>query len=175
MIHYDKTSKKKSGVQYLTVSDEYEGQRIDNFLVTRLKGMPKSRIYRILRKGEVRVNKKRVSAFYRLAVGDMVRLPPVFLEQQAQFVPPSKDTTTLLAKRILYEDDNLLILNKPSGMSVHIGSTVRVGVVEALRHMYPKLVQLELAPRLDLEKTRGCFFFFKKKKIFYFLYYFLLF
>lgn len=154
----------KSQVQYFVVPSDLEGQRIDNFLITRLKGMPKSRVYRILRKGEVRVNKKRVSAFYKLNKGDTVRLPPVFLDERAAQVPPSKETMALLAERILYEDENLLIINKPVGMSVHAGSTVRVGVVEALRHMYPKLVNLELAHRLDSETT-GCLVLAKKKKI----------
>lgn len=156
--------KKKSGVQHISIPSDFEGQRIDNFLMTRLKGMPKSRIYRILRKGEVRVNSKRISPFYKLQQGDKVRLPPVFLAEKAEQVPPSKNTSELLASRILYEDDGLLIINKPCGMSVHIGSTVRVGVVEALRHMYPKLVHLELAHRLDSE-TSGCLILAKKRRV----------
>lgn len=155
---------KKYGVQHVTVTDGNDGQRIDNFLVTKLKGVPKSHIYRILRKGEVRVNKKRASPDYRLQTDDVVRLPPIFLEEKAKAVPPSKDTKTRLADRILYEDDYLMVLNKPSGMSVHVGSTVRVGVIEALKHMYPKLPQLELAHRLDSE-TSGCLVIAKKKKI----------
>jgi len=164
MSEFSKDQKQKSGVQHFIVPDDYAGQRIDNFLMTRLKGVPKSRIYRILRKGEVRVNKKRVSAFYKLEAGDDVRIPPVFLAEKASQVPPSKTTSELLSGRILYEDDYLLIINKPSGMSVHAGSTVRVGVVEALRHMYPKLPDLELAHRLDSE-TSGCLVLAKKKRI----------
>jgi 23S rRNA pseudouridine955/2504/2580 synthase len=156
--------KTKSSVQHLVISADEAGQRIDNFLILRLKGVPRSRIYRILRKGEVRINKKRVSAFYRLAAGDDLRLPPLFLAEKAKEVPPSKDTTARLAERILYEDENLLIINKPSGMSVHAGSTVRVGVIEAMRHLYPKLPQLELAHRLDSE-TSGCLILAKKKRI----------
>lgn len=155
---------KKSSVKYCTISADDDGQRIDNFLVNKLKGMPKSRVYRILRKGEVRVNKKRVSPSYKLQEGDEVRIPPVFLEEKAKQVPPSQTTRQLLASRILYEDDNLLIINKPAGMSVHAGSTVRVGVIEALRHLYPKLVNLELAHRLDSE-TSGCLVLAKRKKI----------
>ncbi len=155
---------KKSGVQHYIVPEDYSGQRIDNFLFTRLKGVPKSRIYRILRKGEVRVNKKRVTAFYKLEAGDDIRIPPVFLAEKAAQVPPSKTTSELLAGRILYEDDYLLVINKPSGMSVHAGSTVRVGVIEALRHMYPKLPDMELAHRLDSE-TSGCLVIAKKKRI----------
>jgi 23S rRNA pseudouridine955/2504/2580 synthase len=156
--------KVKSAVQHFIVPADDAGQRIDNFLMTRLKGMPKSRIYRLLRKGEVRVNKKRIEASYRLCEGDDVRLPPVFLEEKAKQAPPGKSTQMMLAERILYEDDELLIINKPSGMSVHVGSTVRVGVVEALRHMYPKLPNLELAHRLDSE-TSGCLVLAKKKRI----------
>ncbi|TAK73805.1 MAG: RluA family pseudouridine synthase [Gammaproteobacteria bacterium] len=154
----------RQSVQYFVVSQEQEGQRIDNFLMTRFKGMPKSRIYRLLRKGEVRVNKKRIAAFYKLIAGDSVRLPPVSLDEKAKQVPPSKETMSLLADRILYEDEHFLIINKPAGMSVHAGSTVRVGVVEALRHLYPKLPQLELGHRLDSE-TSGCLILAKKKRI----------
>lgn len=154
----------RSDVQFVTISEDAAGQRIDNFLINKLKGMPKSRIYRLLRKGEVRVNKKRVDAFYKLQEEDVVRLPPLYLEEKAKEAPPSKTTSELLSSRILYEDEFLLIINKPSGMSVHAGSTVRVGVVEALRHMYPKLPQLELAHRLDSETT-GCLVLAKRKRI----------
>lgn len=153
-----------SRVQHVIVTRDEEGQRIDNFLISRFKGMPKSHVYKLLRKGEVRVNKKRITAFYRLKPGDDVRLPPVFLEEKAKQVPPSKQTEATLAQRILYEDEYLLIINKPSGMSVHVGSTVRVGVIEAMKHMYPKLPQLELAHRLDSE-TSGCLILAKKKRI----------
>ena len=159
-----KTDKKKSAARHVIISDEEAGQRIDNFLIRKMKGMPKSRVYRILRKGEVRVNSKRISPFYKLDAGDNVRLPPVYLEEKAKLVPPSKSTEAILADRILYEDDDLLIINKPCGMSVHVGSTVRVGVVEALRHMYPKLVHLELAHRLDSETT-GCLILAKKRRV----------
>ena len=151
-----------SRVQHVIATREDEGQRIDNFLISRFKGMPKSHVYKLLRKGEVRVNKKRISAFYRLKPGDDVRIPPVFLEEKAKLVPPSKQTEATLAQRILYEDEYLLIINKPAGMSVHVGSTVRVGVIEAMKHMYPKLPQLELAHRLDSE-TSGCLILAKKK------------
>ncbi len=159
-----KIDNKKSEVKYIIISADQEDQRIDNFLINQFKGMPRSRVYRLVRKGEVRVNSKRISAFYRLRQGDTVRVPPVYLEEKAKQLPPSKDTAALLASRIIYEDDYLLILNKPSGMSVHVGSTVRVGVIEALRHMYPHLPQLELAHRLDSE-TSGCLVIAKKRKI----------
>jgi len=154
----------KSKVQYYQVKRDDAEQRIDNFLINRLKGLPKSRVYRIIRKGEVRVNQKRVSPFYRLQINDKVRLPPVFLEERAKQVPPSRSTEKLLADRILYEDDYIIVINKPAGMSVHAGSTVRVGVIEAMKHMYPKLPNLELAHRLDSE-TSGCLILAKKKRI----------
>ena len=111
MSYPKKIKKSTSAVRYVIVSSEYAEQRIDNFLVRYLKNVPKSHIYRILRKGEVRVNKKRISAFYRLIEGDSVRLPPLFLDHQAKQVPPSQETVHRLSSRILYEDDNFLIIN----------------------------------------------------------------
>lgn len=154
----------KTKVEHINVSREYENQRIDNYLINKFKGMPKTRVYRLLRKGEVRVNKKRVQPMYRLQAGDEIRLPPVVLEEKAKQAPPSKQTTARLADRIIYEDDDILIINKPSGMSVHAGSTVRVGVIEALRHLYPTLKHLELAHRLDAE-TSGCLVLAKKRRV----------
>ncbi len=149
-------------VQYVAIEEDYAGQRIDNFLVTRLKSMPKTRIYRLLRKGEVRVNKKRIQPSYRLQAGDEVRLPPMHLEEKVVAAPPGKRSVAMLADRILYEDNNLLILNKPSGIPVHGGTGIHVGVVETLRTMYPKLPQLELVHRLDRD-TSGCLILAKKR------------
>jgi 23S rRNA pseudouridine955/2504/2580 synthase len=131
--------------------------------MARLKGVPRSRIYRMLR-GEVRVNKKRVDPSYRVQEKDSIRIPPVALGEKAAVIPPSEKTQDLLTGRILYEDEQLLILNKPSGMSVHGGSTVRVGIIEALKATYPKLPQLELAHRLDSE-TSGCLILAKKRSV----------
>lgn len=155
---------RKTHVEYLKILPEYEGQRVDNFLIARLKSVPKSKIYNILRKGEVRVNKKRTLPSYRLKSGDQLRLPPLVLQDKGKAVPPSEVTCELLQKRILYEDDHILVVNKPAGMSVHVGSTVRIGVIEAIRHLYPKLPHIELAHRLDSE-TSGCLVLAKKKKI----------
>src|SRR5579862_1746166 len=105
MSRENNVNQKRTEVQYVVVRRDDEGQRIDNFLIGKLKGMPKSHVYRILRKGEVRVNKKRIAASYRLLAGDSVRLPPVYLEEKAKLAPPSKQTTSLLAERILYEDE----------------------------------------------------------------------
>ncbi|MDR3492947.1 MAG: 23S rRNA pseudouridine(955/2504/2580) synthase RluC [Gammaproteobacteria bacterium] len=149
-------------VQYITIEEGYADQRIDNFLVTRLKSLPKTRIYRLLRKGEVRVNKKRTQPSYRLQLGDVIRLPPMHLEEKVVAAPPGKRSVAMLTDRILYEDKNLLIINKPSGIPVHGGTGVQVGVVETLRAMYPKLPQLELVHRLDAD-TSGCLILAKKR------------
>jgi len=158
------SSEKPTKVQYIIVDQAFTGQRLDNFLMARLKGVPRSRIYRMVRGGEVRVNKKRVGPFYRVQEKDSIRIPPVQLGEQAAIVPPSEKTQALLTKRILYEDEQLIILNKPSGMSVHGGSTVRIGVIEALRTMYPKSPHLELAHRLDSD-TSGCLILAKKRSV----------
>lgn len=157
-------NKTTSGVRYLTISAQEEDQRIDNFLITFLKTVPKSKIYRILRKGEVRVNKKRVDPSYRIREGDAIRLPPLFIEEKAKSVPPNKENVKFLLDRVLFEDENLLVLNKPSGMSVHGGSTVRVGIIEAMQYLLPQFKHLELVHRLDSE-TSGCLILAKKKKI----------
>ncbi len=154
----------KKSVHYITIEPDYANQRIDNFLVTRLKGVPKTRIYRIVRKGEVRVNKKRIEPSYRLQAGDEVRIPPIQLTEKASPEKPSHSLATLLSNRILYEDKNLLVINKPAGIPVHGGSKVNIGIVEALRCMYPKLPHLELAHRLDAD-TSGCLVLAKKRSI----------
>jgi 23S rRNA pseudouridine955/2504/2580 synthase len=156
--------KQKPTVQYIKISADYADQRIDNYLVTRLKGVPKSHVYRILRKGEVRVNKKRIQPSYRLQEGDEIRLPPVKLEDKPIPLTPNKHVVALLQERILYEDKGLLIINKPSGIPVHGGSGVGMGLIEILRIMYPKLPHLELAHRLDAD-TSGCLVLAKKRSI----------
>lgn len=154
----------KNSVRYITVSADYAGQRIDNYLITLLKGVPKTHIYRILRKGEVRINKKRVQPSYRLQENDQLRLPPLQLADKEPKVQPSQPLIKLLSDRILYEDKALLIINKPSGIAVHGGSGVKLGIVEALRTMYPKSPHLELAHRLDSD-TSGCLILAKKRSI----------
>lgn len=150
------------GVEYIIVDEGYAGQRIDNFLLTRLKGVPKTRIYRIVRKGEVRVNKKRIQPGYRLQPGDSIRVPPIRMDEKEAPVAPSRSLQELLSGRILFEDKLFLIINKPAGVAVHGGSGFAIGVVEALKSMYPKLPQLELAHRLDLD-TSGCLILAKKR------------
>lgn len=150
-------------VQNIMISEEHAGQRIDNFLRTFLKGVPKSMIYRIVRKGEVRVNKKRIKPEYKLENGDEVRIPPVRVsEQNDNQVSASLDKVAALAECILFEDDALLILNKPSGTAVHGGSGLSFGVIEALRALRPEARFLELVHRLDRE-TSGVLMVAKKR------------
>lgn len=146
----------------LTADDGAQGQRLDNYLLRHMKGVPKSHIYRILRTGEVRVNKGRVAAGYRIQTGDLIRLPPIRLaatEDPPQ--PAPKGLLALLEERILFEDERLLVLNKPSGLAVHGGSGLSLGVIEALRQLRPKARHLELVHRLDRE-TSGCLLLTKK-------------
>lgn len=152
-------------VQLLTIEAEYEGQRIDNFLRTQLKGVPKSLIYRIVRKGEVRVNKKRVKAEYKLVTGDVLRVPPVRVAQREVTLAPDKlAQAQLLEAAILYEDDALIVINKPSGTAVHGGSGVSYGVIEGLRAIRPQTRFLELVHRLDRD-TSGVLLVAKKRSM----------
>jgi 23S rRNA pseudouridine955/2504/2580 synthase len=142
-------------VTFQEVGEHQAGQRLDNFLLARLKGVPKSRIYRIIRKGEVRVNKKREKPDYKLCTGDLVRIPPVRMAEPGKQIPPTEALATLLEDSILYSDEDILIINKPTGLPVHGGTGVKTGLIEALRHMYPALDGLELVHRLD-KGTSGC-------------------
>lgn len=150
-------------VQIVAISADQAGQRIDNFLRTQLKGVPKSMIYRIVRKGEVRVNKKRIKPEYKLEEGDQVRIPPVRVaEREDNAVSAKLDKVAALEACILYEDDYLLILNKPSGTAVHGGSGLSFGVIEGLRALRPDARFLELVHRLDRD-TSGVLLVAKKR------------
>lgn len=152
-------------VQFITIDAEYSGQRIDNFLRTLLKGVPKSMIYRILRKGEVRVNKKRVKPEYKLQGGEELRIPPVRISEQTNNLPSSNlDVIKNLENQIIYEDQFLIVLNKPSGMAVHGGSGLSFGVIEGLRALRPESKFLELVHRLDRE-TSGCLLIAKRRSV----------
>lgn len=151
-------------IQYLTITNDHSGQRLDNFLMSRLKGLPKSRLYRIIRKGELRVNKKRVKPDYRLQQGDIVRIPPLRLPSPLKKTPASKQLMIHLEKTIIFEDENLLAINKPSGIAVHGGSGIQLGVIETLRQLRPYLKYLELVHRLDRD-TSGCLLLAKKSSI----------
>lgn len=150
-------------VRFTTISADEAEQRIDNYLLSQLKGVPKSLIYRIIRKGEVRVNKGRIKPEYKLQAGDVVRIPPVSVPEKAQPVISNKlKNVSSLEQQILFEDDILLVLNKPSGMAVHGGSGLNFGIIEALRSLRPEARFLELVHRLDRD-TSGVLLVAKKR------------
>ncbi|AWB52201.1 23S rRNA pseudouridine(955/2504/2580) synthase RluC [Pasteurella multocida] len=150
-------------VKMLTISEDEAGQRIDNYLLAKLKGVPKSLIYRILRKGEVRVNKGRIKPEYKLQANDIVRVPPVRISEKEQAPISTKlNKVSQLEKQILFEDECLLVLNKPSGIAVHGGSGLSFGVIEALRTLRPDARFLELVHRLDRD-TSGILLVAKKR------------
>ena len=149
-------------VRFLTAGDEDAGQRLDNFLFRTLKGVPKSHVYRLLRTGQVRVNKKRAKPDYRLEAGDELRLPPVRQEEKASPGLPPHWQQEALKAAILFEDDRILVIDKPAGMAVHGGSGVSFGAIETLRVLRPESPGLELAHRLDRE-TSGCLIVAKRR------------
>ena len=152
-----------AAVSFITTDDDSAGQRLDNFLIRVLKGVPKTHVYRIIRSGEVRVNKARAAADTRLQAGDVLRLPPVRVseraadkaEAMAQAAPPREFP-------VLYEDEHLIAINKPAGVAVHGGSGVSFGVIEQLRMARPQARFLELVHRLDRD-TSGILLIAKKR------------
>jgi len=150
------------GVRHWQVTAEEAGQRLDNFLLRVLKGVPRSHIYKILRSGEVRVNKGRARPHYHLNPGDVLRLPPVRSADPAAVPRVSEQLAVDLRGRVLYEDERVLVLDKPAGLAVHGGSGIRFGVIEALRQLRPDLRELELVHRLDRE-TSGCLLLSKRR------------
>jgi 23S rRNA pseudouridine955/2504/2580 synthase len=145
----------KSAVQMLDVSEHLEGQRLDNFLLNRLKGVPKTLIYRIIRKGEVRINGKRAKPESKLQIADVVRVPPLRLPTPEDKGRPGEQLEKRLLDSILFEDDELMVLNKLAGLPVHGGTGFKLGLIEALRALRPELPALELVHRLD-KGTSGC-------------------
>jgi 23S rRNA pseudouridine955/2504/2580 synthase len=139
--------------QFLTIDADYAGQRVDNYLLRELKGVPKTRVYRALRKGEVRVNKGRVKADYRLCSGDIVRIPPIRQPSPTEPAKIPRYWSEQLQQSILYEDKSLLVINKPSGLAVHGGSGLSFGLIESLRQMRPDDRYLELVHRLDRDTS----------------------
>lgn len=150
-------------VRFYEVDDDIAGQRIDNFLMTHLKGIPKSMVYRIVRKGEVRVNKGRIKPEYKLQTGDLVRIPPVNLAVKKAPAKPSHQLAKQLAAATVFENEGLLIVNKPSGLAVHGGSGVNLGLIESLRQIRPDAKFLELVHRLDRD-TSGCVMVAKSRR-----------
>ncbi len=148
-------------VRYVTVSAEYHKQRVDNFLLRELKGVSRTHVYKVLRSGQVRVNKGRVKPSSRLSVGDIVRIPPVMgvkdkLELSGDF--------SWLEQYILFEDESLIVVNKPSGFAVHGGSSINLGIIDAMRNLRPQQKFLELVHRLD-KNTSGCLLIAKKRVV----------
>ena len=147
--------------RFVTVDEFSVGQRLDNYLIKLLKGVPKSRIYRIIRKGEVRVNKGRKKADYKLKAEDLIRIPPIRTSTEKE-IKPSQSLLKLLENAVLYEDKGILIINKIHGMSVHGGSGISVGIIEALKSQYKE--PIELVHRLD-RATSGCLILAKKRSV----------
>jgi 23S rRNA pseudouridine955/2504/2580 synthase len=143
------------GVQLVRAEKSHIGQRLDNFLIRHLKGVPRARVYRLIRRGEVRVNKKRCKPDRKLELGDEVRIPPYTSSYSKQTAKPSPALQEFLINSILLENDDLLVINKPAGMAVHGGTSVAMGLIEALRQCKPEWGELELAHRID-RGTTGC-------------------
>lgn len=143
----------KVSVRRVKVDEGHEGQRLDNFLLGMLKGVPKSRIYKLVRGGEVRVNGGRAEVSRKLNLGDEVRIPPVRVSESMPKPASLPRDAPRLAPRILYQDESILVLNKPSGMAVHGGSGISRGVIEQLRLEFPQNRFMELAHRLDRETS----------------------
>ncbi|MGI9330119.1 MAG: RluA family pseudouridine synthase [Gammaproteobacteria bacterium] len=154
------TSLATSGVRHVSVGEDDAGRRLDNYLLSQLKGLPRSRIYRMIRGGEVRVNGRRARPDRRLEAGDDLRLPPVRLEP-TPIVRAGGDQVAWLAERVIYEDRDLLVLDKPAGLAVHGGSGISHGAIELLRQARDT-ADLELAHRLDRD-TSGCLIIAKRK------------
>ena len=151
-----------SSVQFIEVGENQVGQRLDNFLLKTLKSLPRSRLYRIIRKGEVRVNKKRVKPEYKLRLADVVRIPPLRLQEQTSSPHIPADLLEKLEQDILFENHAIIVLNKASGLAVHSGSGVRYGAIDGMRRLRDQ-DDIELVHRLDRD-TSGCLLFAKNRQ-----------
>ena len=137
---------------------------MDNFLTFHLKGVPRSRIYRWLRRGEIRVNRGRVRQHYRLTLGDVLRIPPMWIADPEPRVAPTRERRLAVERAIVHEDDGLIVLNKPAGWAVHGGSGVDFGVIECLRAARPRVRRMELVHRIDRD-TSGCLLIAKRRSV----------
>jgi 23S rRNA pseudouridine955/2504/2580 synthase len=151
----------KAVARQAQIDESAAGQRLDNYLLGALKGVPRSHIYRLIRSGQVRVNSGRVNPKHRLKAGDRVRVPPVAIRPPAP-AAPTGGSLAWLAQRIVFEDQRLLVLDKPAGLAVHGGTGVALGCIEALRALRPELKELELVHRLD-RATSGCLLVAKRR------------
>ncbi len=154
----------KTKVQFIEIDDDICGQRIDNFLRNQFKNIPKSLIYKVIRKGEVRVNKKRIKPEYKLQTGDLIRVPPLKIPEKAESELPNTNLVRVaeLESCIIHEDEHFIVINKPSGTAVHGGSGLSFGVIEALRALRPSMRFLELVHRIDRD-TSGILLIAKKR------------
>lgn len=152
----------QKGVQWLSVDEDMAGQRVDNFLLARLRGVPRSIVYRIVRKGEVRVNKGRVKPDTRLQAGDVVRIPPIVQQARPEQPKPGDRVQAVIEAAVVFENDDMLVVNKPSGIAVHGGSGLSFGLIEVLRSARPQARFLELVHRLDRD-TSGLVMVAKKR------------
>lgn len=159
-LEQDSSGTTMTRVRKVVIDSERAGQRIDNYLRSELPGVPTGRLYRILRRGEVRVNGGRVRAEYKLQDGDEVRIPPARVRSEG--APPPANKVEDMLGRVLFEDKRLLVLNKPSGVAVHGGSGISHGVIELLRHARPDLKDLALVHRID-RGTSGCLVMAKRR------------
>lgn len=155
------SGKKGEKVQMVRVQRAHDGQRVDNYLMRELKGVPRSRIYRFIRRGEVRINKKRCKPETKLQQGDQLRIPPYTGSESREVAKLQPGLRDYLLDNILFEDDQVLVVNKPTGLAVHGGSGIRLGLIEALRQIKPEWKALELAHRIDRD-TSGCVVVSKK-------------
>lgn len=151
-----------SKVQYITLSEDDQNQRLDNYLMKTLKGVPRTYVYRIIRKGEVRINKKRVDAKFRISAGDILRVPPVRIANRAEAPKVSNQIQQSIESRVIFEDKRILIVNKQAGIAVHGGSGINLGLIEAIRQCKPEWKNAELAHRLDRD-TSGLIIICKRR------------
>jgi 23S rRNA pseudouridine955/2504/2580 synthase len=151
-------------VRFVTIDENNHGQRIDNFLVTFLKGVPKGKIYNLLRKGEIRVNKKRIKPDFRLSNEDVIRIAPIVVAQPSDKPMVAEGLKQEIESRIVFEDKGLIVVNKPSGLAVHGGSGLSFGLVEVVRQMRPQEKFIELVHRLDRD-TSGLIMIAKKRSV----------
>ena len=155
---------RREAAREITVDESASGQRVDNFLTLYLKGVPRSRIFRLLRRGEVRVNRGRVRHHHRLVSGDVVRIPPVRMVDTPPRTTPAEERQHAVERAILHEDDGLIVLNKPAGWAVHGGSGLDFGVIECLRAARPGAGRIELVHRIDRD-TSGCLLVAKRRRV----------
>ncbi len=154
---------KKTGVNFIEIDQTQVGQRLDNLLFKKLKHVPKTWVYRIIRKGEVRVNKKRIKPDYKVKAGDLVRIPPLRLDQKQDadvFIPPG--LLASIENSVLFENSHILVIDKPAGVAVHSGSGVNFGIIDIMRRIRPN-TEIELAHRLDRD-TSGCLLLAKHRQ-----------